>query len=615
MANFIVSPIDSIHQLASSLTTDTARVNQYHKFVNNYLNSKKTIVKIPLDSLLVLSEFSLNLAKRTAYVSGEINMNKDLGLIYWYKQDYKKAGDYYRTALELSKQINDINEIIENTYITGFCETKTGLYSQALKNYLLALLYYKEQKASKEVLKVYLSICTAYTFLGDNLSLEQYALEAIEYAISMNDTICEAKFSMEAAVAYKKLHDISKAESYYNRAFDLYSHLGRKEEMARLLNNKSTIYDATSPEKLESMQKAITILKELPENPESLRLLSHIYVNIGDWYKAIGDQSAAIAFFEKGIAAVETSGNIYQAIFLYSHLAEYYLEQGNLSKSKQLAQQTIRLIDKYIGSNHSYDIALKVLSKIYAMEGNYREAFNALTKWSVVNDSVQAKTKREEINRINQRYDFEQERQKKIAIQQLDIERQKSSITTLRIVFIAMFVMCLLFATIGVLYYRYSRNLKIKNRELYNQIQAQEELEQAVKEKNQLIVESKPDAESREYKLFVALNELMESEQLYTDTNIDRKSIADKLGTNERYLHDAVKENAKVSFMEYINLLRLNHARRLLASNNYTIDDIALESGFGSKSTLYRNFRERYKLTPVEFRAIALEEKNTTASL
>ena len=53
----------------------------------------------------------------------------------------------------------------------------------------------------------------------------------------------------------------------------------------------------------------------------------------------------------------------------------------------------------------------------------------------------------------------------------------------------------------------------------------------------------------------------------------------------------------------FINHCRLEYAKELLAvSPEMTIDDIASASGFGTRRTFSRLFKERYSITPTEYR-------------
>ncbi|WP_438997741.1 helix-turn-helix transcriptional regulator [Candidatus Puniceispirillum sp.] len=52
------------------------------------------------------------------------------------------------------------------------------------------------------------------------------------------------------------------------------------------------------------------------------------------------------------------------------------------------------------------------------------------------------------------------------------------------------------------------------------------------------------------------------------------------------------------SLTQYVNELRLNHARALLMDTNDKIVSIALDSGFGSLSQFYSLFRKQFGVTP-----------------
>jgi len=157
------------------------------------------------------------------------------------------------------------------------------------------------------------------------------------------------------------------------------------------------------------------------------------------------------------------------------------------------------------------------------------------------------------------------------------------------------------------------KKLKEKNRSLYHQITEQRKLlEKSVPDTPKSIVEETVEGAGIENnELMERLNALMRSEQSYTQAGITRKAVADMLNTNETYLFEAIKKCYNLTWGEYLNVLRLDHARDMLATPNcdLTIEAVAIDSGFGSRNTFYRLFRERFGLTPVEFRNLACEKK------
>ena len=65
-----------------------------------------------------------------------------------------------------------------------------------------------------------------------------------------------------------------------------------------------------------------------------------------------------------------------------------------------------------------------------------------------------------------------------------------------------------------------------------------------------------------------------------------------------------------VTVSDYITRHRLSYANKLLQQPNreYTIEEIAKKSGFGSRNRFYDGYRAIYGITPTEFRN--LSEKN-----
>ena len=172
----------------------------------------------------------------------------------------------------------------------------------------------------------------------------------------------------------------------------------------------------------------------------------------------------------------------------------------------------------------------------------------------------------------------------------------------------AAFTGCLLLVLLLAGYIIYSQCLKAKNQVLYRRIQEQ------IRQENKAVETIKQIPEndlSRELRLFINLNELLEKEKLYTDPTLNRDDLAQRLGTNRTYLMEAVRTySGNMTVREYIYDFRLKHAAELLSSPSaLSIDQICYDSGFASRSVFYRLFRQSYGLSPNEYRKLAEKEK------
>ncbi len=119
---------------------------------------------------------------------------------------------------------------------------------------------------------------------------------------------------------------------------------------------------------------------------------------------------------------------------------------------------------------------------------------------------------------------------------------------------------------------------------------------------------SEPLAEMVNDTMLSALNkrlqQLMDSEKLYLQSNLTLDDLSQKLGTNRTYLSQLLNKTYGVRFSDYINMQRVAHAEILLMEPNveYSLDWIATESGFSSTSTFYRAFRQKHGCTPSAWR-------------
>ncbi len=90
--------------------------------------------------------------------------------------------------------------------------------------------------------------------------------------------------------------------------------------------------------------------------------------------------------------------------------------------------------------------------------------------------------------------------------------------------------------------------------------------------------------------------------------NVTLQEIADKEKLNIYYLSHFFKKKTGMGFQEYLNVIRLDKALKLLVNSNYTITDIAYSSGYPSPKAFNKKFKEKYGCSPSNYR------KNTIVS-
>jgi len=87
----------------------------------------------------------------------------------------------------------------------------------------------------------------------------------------------------------------------------------------------------------------------------------------------------------------------------------------------------------------------------------------------------------------------------------------------------------------------------------------------------------------------------------YTE-NVTLKSIAAKFGYNEKYLSANLHTLTGIHFSRLLSMYRINHAKKLLVSNNLSMAEIALSSGFSAINTFNRVFKSFTGTTPSRYK-------------
>lgn len=101
------------------------------------------------------------------------------------------------------------------------------------------------------------------------------------------------------------------------------------------------------------------------------------------------------------------------------------------------------------------------------------------------------------------------------------------------------------------------------------------------------------------------LRQLLAEKKLYLNPNLTRRELAEELNVSEVFVSSLLKEGLQTSFYELINKYRVEEAMRMIRNgnlNHITVDALAKEAGFNSKSTFNKAFKQYTGTTPTRYR-------------
>lgn len=103
--------------------------------------------------------------------------------------------------------------------------------------------------------------------------------------------------------------------------------------------------------------------------------------------------------------------------------------------------------------------------------------------------------------------------------------------------------------------------------------------------------------------LFEQIRTTIIEEQLFLEYDLKLNTLARKVNSSIHHVSQAINQNAKMSFPDYINSFRIHEAKKkLLEEKPDTIFTISLDVGFSSKAAFYTAFKKNTNLTPTAFK-------------
>ena len=103
----------------------------------------------------------------------------------------------------------------------------------------------------------------------------------------------------------------------------------------------------------------------------------------------------------------------------------------------------------------------------------------------------------------------------------------------------------------------------------------------------------------------IEYNNYIKKNKRFLDPTFSLERLSSEMGISTSKLSHLINQESGYNFPDYINLLRVEKAKKYLIKSDYsayTIVAIGLECGFNSKSTFYSAFKKFTNVTPSEFK-------------
>ena len=438
--------------------------------------------------------------------------------------------------------------------------------------------------------------------------------EAIELALKIKDKESVAFFYMALGSAKSEIDNLNDALDYLNKSIEIYQTI--VEDSARWATCNNMLYALTKQVDVYASNrfydKAVSLIPRCQALLDYLKKSDSATIGLNDIREAELMAACSKAYY--GAGETKKAEKCYEKLRLTKYgntdhgialAVPYLVNSGQYAE----ALRCIKIKKKHMQECHSIvtyyynKVLLRNEFKCYYNLNMYKEASFSANENMVMADSLRAREKKDYVRTV-----------KKVFADrdiQLQLIKHEQKAETSQIVILLATILVVALGLLLAISIRYNYILRRKDRA---NLATMEELRKLYNERTRqhtdtiAVDENEDDDEDR--KMFVGIYNEIITRKLYLKPGFSRDDAISIVPMSMKQF-SALFQKYSTGFVSFVNNLRLEHSLELIRSNQeYTIEGIALDSGFSNRQTFHRLFVEKYGMTPTEYKRL-LNAENT----
>lgn len=476
-----------------------------------------------------------------------------------------------------------------------------GKYNDALVYYERVLASDSVRRNETELMEQLHRMISCYDCLHDEIKKASYVEQLLKTAKSCDNKAMEsvALFNMGKMIYYQG--EKQKGYELVNEGIALMEVADYKYKYDNLRYNYNTLLIMQQRDKkyenaLETLDKLERIVtKTTDAEPEIDELaekeLKTMYAQRVVILSYLGRMSEADEVYKrwKTICPLFTKDD---------YLIAPYLMARNLYDDviRIYASREVFLKEHADTINYHMKTIKRLLGQSYEARKGYKQAAKYFKELAVVTDSLKEREQHSAAMELATAYETNK--------REVALEKQIAQTKVRTVLLCGMGVAFLLLLILFVRNVQYMHTIRLKNTAMVNTIQellANKEQLYNIKKKE--TVSEATEDEEEEYQLFKALDYTVVCDELFLNPDISRDELMKLIHVDKNRFGKIIQRYAQTNTAGYINGKRLEYAVvQMKEYPEYTINFIAQSCGIPNVPTFNRLFREKYGMTPSEFK-------------
>jgi signal transduction histidine kinase len=344
---FWIQPLYSVNDSIISLLPDTFDSNNPSHYID-LASRYETNGNLELAKYLI--DEGVKKGQKESNKQLEVTLTYYLADYYYYKQDYKQAGELYQKILHDFEEIHDTLMIAKTLNSIGLIYSFQNDNENTIKFYirdfeLLEKVKMTSRKLEIEKIIVLTNIINLYRATKHYRQVIEKAPMAISLAGELGDSVRLASNLNSLGMAYKNLNEIDKSLETFLRAISIFEKLG------------------------DEFRKAFVLL------------------NIGELYDYTHQMDSSYKYFNLALNMFRANSYVYGILWAQNDIGMIYIKSRKFDLARKLYNNNIDS-----GRNYRFnDILLEAYSRMASLEyetGNYKKAYDYKNLYNKLNDSL-----------------------------------------------------------------------------------------------------------------------------------------------------------------------------------------------------------------------------------
>jgi len=558
---------------------------------------------------------------------------------YYYQGDLDSTLFFYHQSLKYYLETEESNEISGVYNDIGQVLLLQSSPDSSIIYFDLALQYIDKETLPVGYYSILINIATSYYYLGKYALANEKYLHVLAEGVEYFPIETKATFLNNIGLNYKKSANYSKAIAYYSQAMHIDDSLQLMNNLGVDYSNMGGVYFSWKKyhQSLEYFQKSLKVYIKHGYPRDIASCLS----NIASAYKELNEYQLANEYYQMALDTAIICKDVYfQASALHgltqlSYLQSDYVQSikygkealklfNGTSRSFSIINSNLALgrtylalrdypkakkylliadsISKTIPSNEIKKAVAFELANYYSALGDNKKSIVYYKRFIALGDTIFSLKSHRLLTEFEVKLN-NLEKQREVERISLENELNRTKIdqknNMIWILGISVFIFMLFGVVLWKMYLQKKKSYQLlfdKNKE-----QLESEKQAAICRKENM---KKLISDEMIDKILKDLYVAMDDEKVYLQTDLTAHKLAEYLHTNTSYLSKVINDNFNMNIKGFLNKYRIIEAQTIILNENYrnfTIEAIATECGFNSKSTFNYAFKKTTGLTPSHF--------------